>query len=359
MANKSATATAGYSPHFTTLARLDPPRVTRVFGWMVTLSIVTIILFSLAVPWVQTAAGSGSVIALNPLDRQQNITALVGGRIEKWYVTDGDAVKAGEPIVRIVDIDPRFIDRLRAERAQVEAEANAARQAANVAQRDVERTGTLFREGLASRRDWELAQIKVADYAAKVAQGQGEINRIDTNIQRQSNQMLVAPRDGRIMRVKGDDSSAIIKQGDVLASFVPEQTKRVVELYMNGRDISLIRIDRKVRLEFEGWPAIQFSGWPSVARGFFDGQVLAVDSAPSSNGLYRILVEPTPGKPPWPTDPSVRLGASARGWVLMDTVKVWFELWRLLNDFPLQYTPPLADAPTTDAASSAPASASK
>lgn len=359
MANKPMTGLSGYSTHFITLAGLNPPGVSRTFGRLVSISIVSIIVFALVVPWVQTAAGSGRVIALDPLDRQQNITALVGGRIERWYVTDGDTVKAGAPIVRIVDIDPRFIDRLRAERAQVQAEADAARQAANVAQRDVERTGTLFREGLASRREWETAQIKVADYQAKVAQGQGEINRIDTNIQRQSNQLLVAPRDGRIMRVRGDDSNAIIKQGDVLASFVPEQARRVVELYMNGRDISLIRNGRKVRLEFEGWPAIQFSGWPSVARGFFDGQVMAVDSAPSSNGLYRILVEQTPGKPVWPQDPSVRLGASARGWVLMDIVKVWFELWRLLNDFPLQYTPPLAEAPTSDAASSAPASAAK
>ena len=143
--------------------------------------------------------------------------------MEKWYVTDGDVVKKGDPIVRIVDIDPRYIERLRAERAQVEVETNAARQAANVAQRDVERTGTLFREGLGSRRDWELAQIKVADYQAKIAQGQGQLNRIDTNIQRQSNQTIVAPRDGRIMRVKGDDSNALIKQGTVLASFVPDR----------------------------------------------------------------------------------------------------------------------------------------
>jgi|APFEC2959095136_1045048.scaffolds.fasta_scaffold01027_8 multidrug resistance efflux pump len=344
---------------FPTLATLTPPRVASTIGWMVVVSIVTIVIFALAVPWVQTASGSGRVIALDPLDRQQNITAIVDGRVDRWYVTDGDQVKAGDPIVRVVDIDPRFVERLRAERAQVEAETQAAQQAANVAQRDVERTGTLFREGLASRRDWELAQIKVADYQAKVAQGQGQLNRIDTNIQRQSNQLITAPRDGRIMRVRGDESNALIKQGAVLASFVPDKAKRVVELYMNGRDISLIRPGRAVRLEFEGWPAIQFSGWPSVARGFFDGQVMAVDNAPSSNGLYRILVEQTPGKPAWPSDPRVRLGAAARGWVLMDTVKIWFELWRLLNDFPLQYTPPLAEAPTTDAASSAPPASAK
>jgi multidrug resistance efflux pump len=348
-----------YLKHFPTLAGINPPRVSRAFGILVSITIVTIIIFALTVPWVQTAAGSGTVIALDPLDRQQNITALVGGRIEKWYVTDGDAVKAGDPIVRIVDIDPRYVDRLRAERTQVEAEAEASRQAMRVAQRDVERTGTLFREGLASRREWELAQIKITDYQAKIAQAQQELNRIDTSIQRQSSQSLVAPRTGRIMRVKGDDSNAFIKQGDVLASFVPEETHRVVELYVDGRDISLIHPGRKARLEFEGWPAIQFSGWPSIARGFFDGQVMAVDSAASSNGLYRILIEPTPGKPAWPKEPRVRLGAGVRGWVLMDTVKVWFELWRLLNDFPLQYTPPLADAPTTDAASSAPVASAK
>lgn len=337
---------------FPTLASINPPRVMRSLGIVVAIGICSIIAFVLFVPWVQTAQGTGTVIALDPLDRQQNITALVPGRVEKWYVTDGSEVKAGDPIVRIVDIDPRYLERLRDERAQVEAEVEAARKATQVAQLDVERTNTLFREGLASRREYEAAQIKVADYQAKIAQGQGELNRIDINIQRQSNQSLVAPRDGRIMRVRGDESNAIIKQGDVLASFVPIETKRVVELYVDGRDISLISVGRKVRLEFEGWPAIQFSGWPSVARGLFDGQVMAMDIAASSNGLYRILVEPTPGKPDWPKEPSVRLGASVRGWVLMDTVKVWFEMWRLLNNFPLQFTPPLKEAPVTDAASS-------
>ncbi len=33
----------------------------------------------------------------------------------------------------------------------------------------------------------------------------------------------------------------------------------------------------------------------------------------------------------------MRLGAKVRGWVMMDTVSSGYELWRLLNDFPLQY----------------------
>jgi multidrug efflux pump subunit AcrA (membrane-fusion protein) len=334
---------------FPTLAKLKPPPVGRAIGWMVVGSLVSLVLFALLVPWVQTAAGAGMVIALDPQDRVQNITAMVPGRIERWYVTDGDAVKAGDPIARIVDIDPRYIERLENERAQAIAEVDANRQAMRVAELDVQRTSTLYREGLAARRDYELAQIKVEDYRAKVAKAQAEVNKIDINLRRQSFQTVGAPRAGRIMRVKGDDSSAIIKQGDVLATFVPEESYRVVELYVDGRDVSLIHPGRRVRLEFEGWPAIQFSGWPSVARGLFDGQVKSVDVAASSNGLYRLIIEPSPDRPAWPKEPSVRLGAAVRGWVLMDTVKVWFELWRQLNDFPLQYMPAPADAPKPDA----------
>jgi len=335
--------------HFPTLAKLKPPRVGRAIGWLVVISIVTLVLFALFVPWVQTAVGTGTVIALDPQDRVQNITAMVPGRIERWYVTDGDTVRAGDPIARIIDIDPNYLDRLQNERAQAAAEVDANTQAMRVAELDVERTSTLYREGLTARRDYELAQIKVSDYRAKVAKAQAELNKIDINLRRQSFQTIPAPRAGRIMRVKGDDSSAIIKQGDILATFVPEESYRVVELYVDGQDVSLIHPGRMVRLQFEGWPAIQFSGWPSVARGMFDGRVKSVDVAASSNGLYRLIVEPAPDKAAWPKEPSVRLGASVRGWVIMDTVKVWFELWRQLNDFPLQYTPAPAEAGKPDA----------
>ncbi len=324
---------------FPTLAAINPPRVLRATGWMVGLGILFVVLFAVLTPWVQTAPGTGRVIARDPGDRQTNITAMVGGRLDQWFVTDGDLVKSGDPIARVVDMDPMLIDRLQAERQQKLAEIEATRSAMRTAELDVGRTRQLFNEGLAARRDYEFAQIKVADYRAKLAAGEAEINKIDTGIRRQSQQLVTAPRAGRIMRVSALDTATVVSTGDVLATFVPEQTERVVEIYVNGRDVPLIRPGRRVRLEFEGWPAIQFSGWPSVAQGLFDGVVKAVDVSASSNGLFRILVVEAADRAPWPGEPQVRLGASVRGWVLMDTVKIWFEWWRLLNDFPLQFTP--------------------
>ncbi|WP_164156892.1 efflux RND transporter periplasmic adaptor subunit [Sandarakinorhabdus rubra] len=332
--------------HFATLRTLNPPPVMRMFGRLVLAGIIIFLLFIIVVPWVQTAQGSGQVIAFDPRDRQQNITALVPGRLERWYVTDGASVKAGEPIARVVDIDPEYLNRLKAERDQKLAEMAATEQAMATAQRDVKRMQTLYGEGLAARRDMELAQIKVADYAAKLASLRADINKIDVNLRRQSEQVIRAPREGRIMRVSAIDTATIVKQGDVLATFVPDHSRRVVELYIDGRDIPLITIGRRVRLEFEGWPAIQFSGWPSVAKGYFDGQVAAMDPNASANGLFRILVTQSPDRDPWPDERSVRLGAKVRGWVQMNTVPIWFELWRILNDFPLQFSRPGAEPAT-------------
>lgn len=323
--------------HFKTLASLAPPRPARVLAWLLILGMTAAIAILLFVPWVQTSTGTGTVIALDPRDRVQNVTALVPGRVEEWYVTDGALVRKGDPIARISDNDPSLIARLRAERAQADAEIAAMRQAMAVAQRDVGRMAGLYREGLSPRRDMELAQIKVADYGAKIAKSMADRNRLDINISRQSVQIVRAPRNGRILRILGGDTATMVKEGDSLATFAPEEAERVVELYVDGRDVPLIYPGRPVRLEFEGWPAIQFSGWPSVAMGMFDGQVRTIDLSASPNGLFRILVEQKPGGQAWPREPFVRLGAKARGWIMMDTVTTGYELWRLLNDFPLQY----------------------
>jgi multidrug efflux pump subunit AcrA (membrane-fusion protein) len=48
--------------------------------------------------------------------------------VERWFVRDGDRVRRGDPIARIVDNDPNLLARLAAERAQVLAEIAAAEQ---------------------------------------------------------------------------------------------------------------------------------------------------------------------------------------------------------------------------------------
>ncbi|MDQ1159267.1 RND family efflux transporter MFP subunit [Sphingomonas sp. SORGH_AS 950] len=323
--------------HFRTLASLRPPRVAVAIAWILTVGIAVVVFILFAVPWLQTAQGRGQVVALDPEDRAQDVTALVPGRVERWYVQDGQPVKRGDPIARIVDLDPNLLSRLAAERAQVEAEIASVRQSQAVAQIDVNRTRQLFAEGLASRRDYEQAQIKVSDSGAKLAESRAKLNRIDVQLNRQSAQLVRAPRDGRIQNLNATAGGALVSAGTALAVVAPEQVERAVELMIDGRDVPLLRPGRPVRLEFEGWPAIQFSGWPSVAYGFFDGRIRSIDPTANAQGLFRILVEPVPGKPAWPERRFVRLGGKVQGWVQGETVSVGYELWRQLNDFPLEF----------------------
>lgn len=337
--------------HFNTLAALRPPRVTVALAWMIMVGIaaVTVILFY--VPWVQTAQGRGLVIALDPDQRPQEVTALVPGRVDRWFVEDGQHVNAGDPIARVVDVDPGLLTRLAAERAQVEAEISATSQSQAVAAIDVRRTGQLLSEGLAARRDYEQSQIKVAEAGAKLAEARAKLSRIDVQINRQSAQLVRAPRDGRVQQLNAAAGGAYISAGVVLAVIAPERIQRAVELYIDGRDVPLVRPGRAVRLEFEGWPAIQFSGWPALAQGLFDGRVRALDPSARPDGLFRVIVEPMPGKPAWPETRFVRPGGKVRGWVQGETVTSGYELWRQLNDFPLDFgtAPREADPKQQDA----------
>lgn len=321
--------------HFKTLQRQRVPRIVRVISLMLIAMVVSVSLFLTLVPWVQTTSGFGSVTALNPNDRLQEINALVPGRIQEWHVRDGSAVRMGDPIVRIVDVDPNLLERLEVERSQVVAKLNAARSAERTAQIDMKRMRELFDQGLTSRREYEQARIKVEELRSRVAEAAGELTRMDVNLSRQSVQVVRAPRDGVIPRVFAGDAATVVKAGDVIATFVPDAADRAVELFIDGRDVALVRPGARVRLQFEGWPVVQFSGWPSLAVGTFDGEVAAVDPSADTGGRFRVLVtEADDAEHPWPDQRFVRFGSKARGWVLLESVTVGYELWRRLNNFP-------------------------
>lgn len=330
---------------FATLSSLKVPRTTRTLGRMIAVTIPVLLILLFAVKWVQTAPGRGNVIALNPEDRVQQVTALVPGRVEKWFVSDGQLVRQGDPIARIIDNDPDLLTRLAAEREQVVAQIDAAQQAMATARLDVTRSSQLYAEGLAARRDYEATQIKVAELNAKLAEARAKLSKVDIALNRQSAQLVRAPRDGRILSLNTAAGATLVSAGDLLATIAPERQQRVVELLVDGRDAALVRKGQPVRLHFEGWPAIQFSGWPSVAQGMFDGRVLTIDPSAQPSGLFRVLVEPMPGKPAWPNQNYVRLGSKVRGWIQMETVTIAYELWRQLNDFPLEFPTPVDAGP--------------
>ena len=155
---------------------------------------------------------------------------------------------------------------------------------------------------------------------------------------------ILAPQAGQVVKATQAGIGETIKEGDPVCSIMPLSTDVAVEMYVKAMDVPLINKGRKVRVEFDGFPALQFSGWPSISVGSFGGTVEVIDVVNTRPGEFRILVIPDLKDIAWPKQ--IRVGSGTKSWVMLDDVPVWYELWRQLNGFPASlYAEPKTDEP--------------
>ena len=318
---------------FTNLNSIQLPRPLKVLPKILLSSLALLLLILFLTPWQQTSKGLGQIIATDPNDRAQNISAPVVGRIKKWYVKDGSVVKKDDKLVEIVDNDPLILQRIALERDAKKRKLQVSQIASQTSLLNYQRQEELFKKGLSSRRDFEEAKIEYKKLLSAQESAASELVEAETKLSRQENQVILAPKDGVVLKVLAGDNATLVKAGDKLATFAPNLSDPAVEIYVSGNDIPLVIEGRKVRLQFEGWPIIQFSGWPSVAVGTFGGVVSSVDSSISENGKFRIIVKKD-GTEDWPEQRFLKHGAKVRAWVLLNNVSLCYEFWRQLNGFP-------------------------
>jgi multidrug resistance efflux pump len=229
------------------------------------------------------------------------------------------------------------LDYQTAEAAFVGAEARVGAARAEVEQAINDREAKRLRVDQVARdlqAKIESTRSQREEARSKLARAEQERTGAETASERQKTRVVVAPRDGRIFRIRAAATADLVQQGAPLIDLVPRTENLAVELWVRGNDAPLIQPGRKVRVQFEGWPAVQFSGWPSVAVGTFGGEVRLVDAQDDGQGRFRIVVGPDPESPDWPDEPYLRQGVRANGWVLLDEVRLGYEIWRQLNGFP-------------------------
>ena len=405
--------------------------------FLIAASIIGII--ALFLPWTQNITGKGLVTTLYPNQRPQSIQSQIPGRVEQWFVQEGDLVKKGDTILRISEIksdyfDDRLIERtyqqitaksssvtsykgkVNALNRQIEAlkseqklktqqvknklmqsklkvqndsiDLEAAKTSIDIAKKQFNRTQTLQKEGLKAVKDLEDKRIKLQETKAKfisqqnklltsknnVINSQIDLNRIkityadkiskaesnmftakssqfDAEAQvsklensnsnykvRNSLLYITAPQNGIINKVIKGGIGGAFKAGEDLVGIMPTKYDLAVETYVRPIDLPLLHIDEKVRVQFDGWPAIVFSGWPNVSYGTYGAKVVAIENYISSNGKYRVLLAPDKDDHSWPN--AIRIGSGAKTIALLEDVPIWYELWRQLNSFPQNYYQP-------------------
>jgi multidrug efflux pump subunit AcrA (membrane-fusion protein) len=161
--------------------------------------------------------------------------------------------------------------------------------------------------------------------------------RLPNAAQRRHASRVVAPTDGTVVRIARVGAGELVKPGDRLVRVSPLSEDRAAELWAKGLDAPLLTEGRKVRLLFEGMPAVQLSAWPELMSGTFGGEVKVVDQVDDGHGNFRFWVVPGPEDRPWPDQSHVRQGTQIMGWVILNRVPLWYELWRRFNLFPPDY----------------------
>ena len=68
------------------------------------------LLLIMFLPWTQNIRSRGYVTTLQPNQRPQTINSVIAGKIEKWFVKEGDFVSKGDTILFISEIKDEYFD---------------------------------------------------------------------------------------------------------------------------------------------------------------------------------------------------------------------------------------------------------
>lgn len=417
---------------FLSLVQVENKKSSKKLIYSLYILFITIIIVTF-LPWTQNIQSNGKVTALRPEQRPQTINTMISGRIEKWFVKDGDIVKKGDTILYLSEIkeeyfDPNLIGRtqsqlknkelsvlsyedkinsldnrvdallengqlqlqqaqLKMQQAQLRVKSDSiefvtAAENNKIAEQQYNRFEKLKQEGLKSQTELEskklaLQRTKANQIATQQKYLQSKNDIIDTKLAlnstgakfrdevskaesdkfsalanmydaeidvaklqtqvvnysvRNGMYFILAPQDGVVTKILSSGIGETIKQGDAIATIMPSNYDLALELFIRPLDLPLVQKGQHVRVQFDGWPAIVFSGWPSKSFGTFGGKILAVDNFAGEDGNFRVLVVPDEKDHPWPKQ--LRVGGGAKTMVLLNDVKVGYELWRLTNGFP-------------------------
>lgn len=72
--------------------------------------ITAVLIAMLFLPWTQTITGTGQLTSLQPNQRPQTIQSIIPGRIEKWFVREGQFVNKGDTIMFLSEIKDDYFD---------------------------------------------------------------------------------------------------------------------------------------------------------------------------------------------------------------------------------------------------------
>ncbi len=206
--NKKVTL-EGYSSHI----KAFKTRHFRVFN-MLLLSFGLIVLIFLFLPWTQNVSGKGYVTTLTPDQRPQTIQSPIPGRIEKWFIREGDYVKKGDTILFISEIkneyqDPQLVSR-------------------TMAQRDAKSKSVTSFQGKISALQNQIGALS-RERSLKIQQAENELKQAILKVKSDSIDLEAANTNRNIAQIQFDRSNILQQEGLKAITDVEEKRLKLQE----------------------------------------------------------------------------------------------------------------------------------
>ena len=155
--------------------------------WIITIGFLAFII--LLMPWTQNIKAKGQITSLTPDQRPQTIHSTIAGRIEKWYVREGQIVKKGDTIVRLSEVKTEYFDPQLLPQTQVQVGAKT-----NSMQTYVEKEKALNQtiEAMQGELTSKIAQLKnkIEQTKLKIEAERAEVQAVKISLDNEQKQTI-------------------------------------------------------------------------------------------------------------------------------------------------------------------------
>lgn len=209
--------------------------------------------------------------------REISVSSKIQGRIIKLYKKESDKVKAGELLAELRPDE--FLAQLKSAKEEVEAayqnkllaESYLLKSKVKLeqAQRDLERYEKLYKEGVVSKREWEMAELNYKSALAEFRVNERFISQAEARYKSALQKLkevevyyketkIYAPSDGVILSRPAEEGE-VINPGQTIYTMVDLQ-KLYVKVYIPEPELGKVKLGSPARVYVDAYKDRYFNG---------------------------------------------------------------------------------------------------
>jgi multidrug efflux pump subunit AcrA (membrane-fusion protein) len=236
----------------------EVPTRPPVSGYVAAGVLVTSLLVGGFGAWAGLAPLTSAAIAPGVVkvdSQRKTVQHLEGGIIREILVREGDAVKQGQVLVRLDDVNAEAdLNDVRAQIAALEAEIESAKQQLPGLEEQLADQQTLYKKGYTKKSLMLQIERTVTELKGEIAAKEHRLGSLHEQerkaLAKTGRNVVTAPQDGVVMNLRIHTVGGVVQPGGEILDLVPARDKLVFEVKVRPLDIDVVHPDLPATVRF-------------------------------------------------------------------------------------------------------------